>query len=104
MLWLSHLFETPCILSTLLIIQKCTDTSSHYSGYPSRRNQSLKRNPRYVGGIEIRNPGPSETVLAYPHSNVRMTFKGNGAGGYSTDVSYLFRDQLNSVHMIADEA
>jgi RHS repeat-associated protein len=57
----------------------------------------------YVGGVEIRNPGVSETVLAYPHPHIRLKYSPDGAGGQNTDVSYMFRDQLNSVTMIADE-
>ncbi|MEP3295217.1 MAG: RHS repeat-associated core domain-containing protein [Pseudoruegeria sp.] len=54
----------------------------------------------YVGGVEIREPGVNEVVLAYPHENVRLKF----ANANSTpEVSYLFRDHLNSVRMIADE-
>ncbi|MEP3394167.1 MULTISPECIES: RHS repeat-associated core domain-containing protein [Rhodobacterales] len=54
----------------------------------------------YVGGVEIRDPGVNEVVLAYPHENVRLKF----ANANSTpEVSYLFRDHLNSVRMIAGE-
>ncbi|MEP3893190.1 MAG: RHS repeat-associated core domain-containing protein [Litorimonas sp.] len=53
----------------------------------------------YVGGVEIRDPGANEVVLAYPHENMRLKF----ANANSTpEVSYLFRDHLNSVRMIAD--
>ncbi len=34
----------------------------------------------YIGGIEVRGPDASETVLAYPHENLRLTFANvNGA-------------------------
>ena len=55
----------------------------------------------YVGGIEVRNPGPYETVLAYPHGNIRLSFA-NENGFPEENVSYLFRDQLNSVRVLAD--
>ncbi|SPH20833.1 hypothetical protein ASD8599_01574 [Ascidiaceihabitans donghaensis] len=55
----------------------------------------------YVGGVEIRDPGMYEVVLAYPHENVRLKFANDNR---PPEVSYLFRDHLNSVRMIADES
>ncbi|MEP4927258.1 MAG: RHS repeat-associated core domain-containing protein [Hyphomicrobiales bacterium] len=54
----------------------------------------------YVGGVEIREPGVNEVVLAYPHENVRLKFANANS---APEVSYLFRDHLNSVRMIANE-
>lgn len=54
----------------------------------------------YVGGVEVRDPGVNEVVLAYPHENMRLKFANDNR---PPEVSYLFRDHLNSVRMIANK-
>ncbi|NOX40007.1 MAG: hypothetical protein GXP05_05695 [Alphaproteobacteria bacterium] len=52
----------------------------------------------YFGGVEIRNFGGSEVILTYPHPSVRLKYEGAAAA----KVTYLHRDQLNSVRTTSD--
>jgi hypothetical protein len=52
----------------------------------------------YFGPVEIRNFGSSEIILTYPHPSVRLKYEGAAAA----KVTYLHRDQMNSVRSTSD--
>ena len=53
----------------------------------------------YLGDVEIIDPGPGEVVHRYIDSHLREKLE----QGQAPEISYFYRDQLESLQLIADE-
>jgi RHS repeat-associated protein len=86
-----------------LSVSKARTTTTYVYGADGSRlkkivtavGTSTPKTTLYVGNVELREPGTAnETVIQYPHDNIRIV---------DGEVSYMFRDQLGSVRLIADQ-